>query len=169
MSLPIYDTIGRFFGWQQMPKNDAAAPFFGFAGCNRSTLESVLDALRDGAANWLDQNAAARSSYFARVAWDFSASTGADYNGLLKWCNWIYVAANGESAVKEWITGGDFSTLDYYAKVIKEAIKDTSQEAAETIEYGVKYQGETEKTLINRVLPVVGIVAACYLVKKILD
>lgn len=152
-----------------MPKNDAAAPFFGFSGCNRSTLESVLEALRVNSAAWLGQTAAARSDYFARIAWDYSASTGADYNGLLKWCNWVYVAANGDSAVKDWLGGSEFTTIDYYTKVIKEAVSDTAQEAAETLEYGVKYQGEAEKTLLNRVLPVVGLVAACYLVKKVLD
>lgn len=168
MSLAIYDTIGNFYGWQQMPKNDAGAPFFGFSGCNRSTLESVLEGLRVDN-SWMGQTAAARSSFFARVAWDYSASTGADYNGLLKWCNWVYVAANGEKAVSDWLGGAEFSTLDYYVKVVKDAVTDTAQEAAETIKYGIEYQGEAEKTLLNRVLPVVGLVAACYLVKKVLD
>lgn len=168
MSLPIYDTIGNFYGWQQMPKNDAAAPFFGFTGCNRSTLESVLSALRSDS-SWLGQTAAARSSYFSRIAWDFSASTGADYNGILKWCNWVYVAANGEKAVKDWLGGSDFGTLDYYVKTIKDTVTDTAKAAAETIQYGIEYQGEPEKTLLNRVFPVVGLVAACYLAKKILD
>lgn len=168
MSLPIYDTIGRFFGWRQMPKDDAGAPFFGFIGCTRSTLESVLEGLRADN-SWIGQTAAARSSFFNRIAWDYSAATGADYNGLVKWCNWVYVAEQGDTAVKDWLGGGRFETIDYFAKVIKEAVTDTAQAAAETIEYGVKYQGEAEKTLLNRVLPVVGIVAACYLVKKILD
>lgn len=169
MSLPVYDTIGRFYGWQQMPKNDAGAPFFGFTGCTRSTLDSLLNALRDYSGEWVGQTAAARSAFFNRLAWDFSASTGADFNGLVKWCNWVYVACNGDKDVLDWIKGGEFSTLDYYSKVIKEAVSDTAQAAAETIEYGVKYQGEAEKTLLNRVLPVVGLVAACYLVKKVLD
>ena len=168
MSLPIYDTIGRFYGWRQMPKDDAAAPFFGFSGCTRSTLESVLEALRTDN-SWTGQTAAARSAFFSRIAWDYSAATGADYNGLVKWCNWVYVAAQGDMSVKDWLGGAEFSTLDYYLKTIKEAVSDKAQAAAETIEYGVEYQGEAEKTLLNRVLPVVGLVSACYLVKKILD
>lgn len=169
MSLAIYDVIGNFYGWQQMPKSGNAV-FFGFAGCTRDVLETALVALRSNyAASFVDLDNAARGDIFARVAWDVSASTGADYSGIVKWLNWVYVAAKGDTAVLDWLKGGAFTAFDYVTKTIKDTISSGAQQVAETIEYGASYQGQAEKTLLNRVLPVVGIVATCYLVKKVLD
>lgn len=169
MSLPIYDTIGRIYGWQNMPKNDAAAPFFGFSGCTRSNLESVLLAMRSDSGAGVGLTAAARQSYFARIAWDISAATGADYNGLIKFCNWVFVAANKDSDVMDWLGGESFTTIDYIVKTITDTVSDKAQAAAETIEYGIEKETAAGKTIFDRVLPVIGIVAACYLVKKVLD
>lgn len=169
MSLAVYDALGRFYNWQQLPKSDSDSPFFGFSGCNRSNLESVLIGLRSDYGDWINADAAARTSTFSRVAWDYNASTGADYSGIIKFCNWVLVAANGDSDVRDWLRGGSFDTFDYIAKVVSETASSAASSAADTIKYGVEYQGEAEKTLLNRVLPVAGLVAACILVKKVLD
>ena len=169
MSLAIYDVIGNFYGWRQIPKSGNAV-FFGFAGCVRDALETALIAMRDQyGAGWVDASASERASNIARISWDVSASTGADYSGLVKWLNWVYVAAKGEPALLDWLRGGSFTAFDYITKTISDAVSSTASQAAETIEYGVNYQGQAEKTLLNRVLPVVGLLAACYLLKKVLD
>ena len=169
MALPIYDTIRNFYGGSSsIPKNDAAAPFFGFSGCTRTVLEDVLAALRADN-SWIGQTAAARSSFFSRVAWDFSASTGADYDGLLRWCNYVFVASQGDKAVLDWLGGAAFDTFAYYAKVIKEGVSETAQQVAENIEYGLKYESPAQKTFFNTILPVAAILGTCYLVKKVLD
>lgn len=168
MALAIYDAIGDFYQWQQMPK--AAGVFFGFSGCTREALESALIALRSGyGAEWIDATAAARSGYLARVAWDISATTGADYDGVFKFLNWAYVAANGRPDVLEWFKGGEFTALDYYTGLIADTISDKAAAAAETIKYGVEYESPAQKTFFNTILPVAGILGTCYLVKKVLD
>ena len=168
MALAIYDAIGDFYNWQQMPK--AAGVFFGFSGCTREALESALIALRSGyGAEWIDTTAAARSGYLGRVAWDISATTGADYNGVFKFLHWAYVAAKGRADVLDWFKGGEFTAVDYYAGLISDTISDKAAEAAETIKYGVEYESPAQKTFFTTFLPVAAILGTCYLVKKVLD
>ena len=114
-------------------------------------------------------DAATRSATFSSVASLTAAETGADIDGVIKFCNWCFVAANGDTDIKNWFNGGDFSRLDYWKKTVTETATSAAQQAAETIEYGIKYQGEPEKTLLNRVFPVVLVLGACYIAKKVLD
>ena len=168
MALAIYDAIGDFYQWQQMPK--AAGVFFGFSGCTREALESALIALRSGyGAEWIDATAAARSGYLSRVAWDISATTGADYDGIYKFLNWAYVAANGRADVLNWFKGGEFTAVDYYTGLISETISDKASAVSETIKYVIEYESPAQKTFLKTILPVAAILGTCYLVKKVLD
>ena len=168
MALPIYDAIGDFYDWRQMPK--AAGVFFGFSGCTREVLENALIALRSGyGAEWIDTTAAARSGYLGRVSWDISATTGADYDGIYKFLNWAYVAAKGRPDVLAWFNGGEFTAVDYYTGLIADTISDKAAAAADTIKYGVEYESPAQKTFFNTILPVAAIIGTCYLVKKVLD
>lgn len=168
MALAIYDAIGDFFSWQQMPKDSGV--FFGFSGCTREALESALIALRSGyGAEWIEATTAARSGYFGRVAWDISATTGAAYEGIYKFLNWAYVAAKGRPDVLEWFNGGEFTAVDYYTGLIADTISDKATAAVETIKYGVEYESPAQKTFFNTILPVAAILGTCYLVKKVLD
>lgn len=168
MSLAIYDAIGDFYNWQQMPK--AEGVFFGFSGCTREALESALVALRSGyGAEWIDETAAVRSGYLGRVAWDISATTGADYDGIYKFLNWAYVAAKGRADVLNWFKGGEFTAVDYYTGLIADTISDKAAAAAETVKFGLEYESPAQKTFLNTILPVAAILGTCYLVKKVLD
>lgn len=168
MALAIYDAIGDFYDWRQMPK--AAGVFFGFSGCTREALESALIALRSGyGAEWIDTTAAARSGYLGRVAWDISATTGGDYDGIYKFLNWAYVAAKGRPDVLAWFNGGEFTAVDYYTGLISDTISEKAAAAADTIKYGVEYESPAQKTFFNTILPVAAILGACYLAKKVLD
>lgn len=168
MALAVYDAIRDFYGGQQLPANDSGV-FFGFTGCTRSALERAAENLRANRGAWLGVDAATRSATFSSVASLTAAETGADIDGVIKFCNWCFVAANGDTDIKNWFNGGDFSRLDYWKKTVTETATSAAQQAAETIEYGIKYQGEPEKTLLNRVFPVVLVLGACYIVKKVLD
>ena len=168
MALAIYDAIGDFYDWQQMPK--AEGVFFGFSGCTREALESALVALRSGyGAEWIAATAAARSGHLGRVAWDISATTGADYDGIYKFLNWAYVAAKGRADVLNWFKGGEFTAVDYYTGLIADTISDKAAAAAETIKFGLEYESPAQKTFFNTILPVAAILGTCYLVKKVLD
>jgi hypothetical protein len=169
MSLAIYDAIGDFYNWQQMPKNDNGI-FFGFAGCTRKVLEDALIALRYGYGDaWVTGDKSVRDGYLGRVAYDISASKGADYDGIYKFLNWAYVAANREPVVLDWFKGGEFTAVDYYTNLIKNTISDKAAAVSETIKYGVEYESPAQKTIFSTILPVAAIVGACYLVKKVLD
>lgn len=169
MSLPVYDIIGRWYGWNQMPKNDNDPLFFGFSGCNRSNLERVLNLLRNSWGNgWFTADPATRSAFFMELARNTAVNTMADIDGVYKFCFWVFSAAVGDNDVKNWLAGGDFGTLDYYGRIISDTLRDTAEQAVDTIEYGVKYETPAEKT-IKSAIPVIGILAACYLAKKILD
>ena len=169
MALAIYDAIGDFFNWQNVPKKNG--PYFlGFSGCTREVLENSLIALRSGyGAEWIDATAAARSGYLGRVAWDISATYSADYDGVYKFLNYAYVAAKGFPDVLSWFNGGEFTAVDYYTGLIADTISDKAAEAVETIKYGVEYESPAQKTFFNTILPVAGILGTCYLVKKLLD
>lgn len=169
MSLAIYDAIGDFYKWQQMPKNGNDV-FFGFAGCTREALESALIAMRDRyGSEWIGATADARSGYIGRVALDISAKTGADYNGINKFLYWAAVAAKGRQDVMSWFNGGEFTAVDYYVNLIKDTISDKASSAVETIKYGVEKESPAQKTFFSAILPVAAILGTCYVVKKVLD
>jgi hypothetical protein len=169
MSLAIYDAIGDFYKWQQMPKNDNGI-FFGYNGCTREVLESALIAMRDRyGSEWIGATADARSGYIGLVARDISATTGAEYDGIYKFLFWAAVAAKGRQDVMSWFNGGEFTAVDYYVNLIKDTISDKASSAVETIKYGVEKESPAEKTIFSTILPVAAILGACYLVKKVLD
>lgn len=167
MSLAVYDAIRDFYGGQQMPEGNTGL-FFSMTGCTRSALERCAENLKANHGAWLGTDAATRKTTFSNVASLTAAETGADIDGLYKFCNWCFVAANGDKDIYNWFTGGDFSRLDYWGKVANEFIEGKKQYVSESIELFAQ-QTETEKTLINRILPVIGILGACYIVKKVLD
>lgn len=168
MSLAVYDAIRDFYGGQQMPAGNTGL-FFGMTGCTRSALERCAENLRANRGAWLGVDAATRAATFSNVASLTAAETGADIDGLIKFCNWCYVAANGDKDVFNWFNGGDFSRLDYWGKVISDTAKTTAQNVAQTVEYGIEYETPAEKTFINKILPVAALLGCCYLAKKILD
>ena len=169
MSLAIYDAIGDFYSWRQMPKGDTGV-FFGFAGCTRPVIEDALIALRSGYGDtWIDATADARSGYLGRVAWDISATTGADYDGIYKFLNWALVAAKGRADVRKWFEGGEYTAVNYYVQLIKDTITEKADAAAETIKYGMEYESPAQKTFFGTVLPITAVLGTCILVKKVLD
>ena len=171
MSLPIYDAIRDFYGYSgsiNLPAGDNGV-FFGFAGCTRSVLEYALNLLRSKLGAWYGVDDSTRRTRFYEISRATSNATGADVEGVNKFCNWAFVAAKGDADIYSWFAGADFGTLDYWGKVFSDTFTSKAQNVAETIEYGINYETKAEKTLINRVLPVAGLVAACFLLEKVLD
>lgn len=164
----IYDTIGDFFGWRQMPKTWPGV-FFGFTGTTRAALERLIEKLRANGGAWLTLEKSARDSVFTDVSSENAAATGADIDGCIKFCNWCLVAARGVPAVNAYFGGADYSRAQYVIDTIQTGLTSTAAAAADTIEYGINYETEAEKTLKSGLLPVLGILAACFLVKKVLD
>lgn len=164
----IYDQIGRFFNWAKMPSSSTGV-FFGFSGCTRSTLEYTIDVLRSNwSSDWVRDDYIGRSAVLWRISNAVANETGADANGIFKWCNWCRIAALGDSDIYGYFSGGDFTTWDSVKKTVSETISAKAEALKETVEYGVNYETKAGST-ISALIPVVGILGACYLVKKILD
>lgn len=164
----IYDQIGRFFSWAQMPTSSSGV-FFGFAGCTRSTLEYTIDVLRSNwSSNWVRDDFEGRSAVLRRISQEISRETGADANGIFKWCNWCRIAALGDSDIYGYFSGGDFTAWDSLKKTVSETISAKAEALKDTVEYGVNYETSAGST-ISMLIPVAGILGVCYLVKKILD
>lgn len=162
----IYNAIGRFYAWAQMPKGDDGV-FFGYAGCTRKVLIYTIECMRNSfAAGWYTENFTTRSGLLKQLAKQVAQETGASEDGVYKWACWVYSACTKDSDILGYLAGGEFTTVDYVKKVVSETASDTAQSVAETVEYGVKYDTGTERT-INKLLPVVGIAGACYIAYKI--
>lgn len=164
----IYDQIGRFFNWAQMPDSSTGV-FFGFDKCTRSALEYTIDVLRaNWARGWITDDYDTRSAIFREIASEVSSQTGADPAGIFKWCNWCKVAAQGDSDIYGYFAGGDFTAWDSIKKTVSETVSAKAEALRETVEYGIDYETKAGSA-ISGLIPVIGILGACYLVKKILD
>ena len=164
----IYDAIGDFYNWRQMPKYSFSGGFFDYPKCTRGALEKLIDNLKANYRGWLNVDLSTRNATFASVASSTAEQTGAEYEGLYKFCNWVYVACNGDADILKWFSGGEFSSIDYLTKTVTQDVADLAQQTKENIEYGLQYQGDTEKALLERVLPIVLVLGACYVAKKVL-
>ena len=168
MSLAIYDAIGDWYAWAQMPKNDNGV-FFAFTGCTRSALEKCIEILRANRGAWLGADSVTANAAFSMIASETAANTGADMDGVIKFCNWVLTATRGDSDIYNYFAGGDFSRLDYWSKLISDTVTGKAERAAEIIQYGVEYESPAQKTILDRVLAAGYILGACYIVKKVLD
>lgn len=173
MALAIYDTIGDFYSWREIPR--LVGVFSGYSGCTRPVLEDMLIVLRSTYADgeWITDDKSARERYFGRIAWDISATTGADYNGLLEFLNWVFVAAKGSPDVRAWFNWKETNPIYDFTTSAADTITQTastiSTAATDVIKFGYETIQETKKTLFGSILPVVAILGTCYLVKKVLD
>lgn len=165
----IYDAIWRFFNKNANLPTGSTGVFFGFDGCTRSALEYTIDVLRaNWSKNWISKDYNTRSVVLREIANSVASQTGADPNGIFKFCNWCYIAASGDSDIYGYFAGGDFSRWDYVKKTASEIISEKAAAISETVEYGINYETSAGST-ISSIIPVIGILGACYLVKKILD
>lgn len=151
-----------------MPKGDEGL-FFGKYGCTRKVLEYTIQVMRDSFAAWSSQTTApGRNSIFSALANQVAEQTGADASGIKTFCVWVYVAAAKDSDVYNFLSGGDYTALDNIKKVASETVSSKAEAIQETIEYGINKDTATGST-ISTLIPVIGILGACYLVKKIID
>lgn len=166
--IAIYDAIRDMYGGQQLPAGDSSV-FFGFFGCTRSNLERMLNVLRSSWNRWAYASESEQKQIFKDLSTQVAQATGAAQEGLYKFCFWVSSASEKDHDIKSWLSGGDFSSLDYWLKSAGGFISDTAQNVKETVEYGINYESPAEKTFFSAVLPVAGILGVCYLVKKVLD
>lgn len=164
----IYEAVARVYGWQNYPKGEGGL-FYGFAGCTRKVLEYALQAMRDTFSVWsVKTGAVSRNASFDALASQIAAETGADAAGIKKFLVHVYVAMTKDTDVYKWLSGGDFTAYDNIKKVVSETVEEKATAITETVEYGLQKETATGNAL-TALVPVLGILGACYLVKKIID
>lgn len=131
-----------------MPK-DSSGVFFGYAGLTRAVLISAIEALQANAGylNFESDSKENRDFWFEEAYRDLSESGktgGAAKSGLIKWFNWLYVAAAGNSDIKDFFGGKPYSFTQYVTGVISDKLSDVS----ETIEYGLEQPAAIPDLLI---------------------
>lgn len=169
----IYNRIGDFYAWQQMPTGDTGV-FFGFSGMNRAAMLDALDAFRNNSAflTFSASDTAENRTFWINETIKDLTNAGkkkSSDSAYTKWLNWVYVAAAGVQSIRDWLQGAGYTYADYITESVKDTVSDWGESVAETVKYGIEYETEAGKTFINKVLPVVAILGCCYLAKKILD
>lgn len=165
----IYDAIWRFFNKNSNLPTGSTGVFFGFDRCTRSALEYTIEVLRaNWSSGWCTSDFDKRSSELKKIANSVASQTGADVNGIYKFCNWCYIAATGDSDIYGYFAGGDFTRWDYVKKTASEIVSAKADAIRDTVEYGINYETSAGST-ISGLIPVIGILGICYLAKKILD
>lgn len=166
----LYNAIGRYYGWQQMPTG-YTGNFFGFQGCTRSALEYTIKVMRSSfALGWYTSDSSQRKMVMEAIAEAVSAETGADEQGILKFENWVYSAAKKDADIYDYLSGGktSYTFIDDTIKNVSETVSTAASNIAETVDYGVSLATPTG-TLIENLLPVAWIAGAAYIVKQFLD
>lgn len=144
----IYNKIGDFFGWRNMPK-DSSGVFFGYAGLTRAVMIDAIEALQANSSylNFENDSKENRDFWFEQAYKDLlnSGKTGgASKSGIIKWFNWLYVAAAGDKEIKDFFGGKPYSFTDYITGVISDKVSS----AKETIEYGLEQPAAIPDLLI---------------------
>lgn len=145
----IYNKVGFFFGWRNIPMHSTEGVFFGFEGLTRPVLTDAIEALKANAAylNFENDSKENRDFWFEEAYKDLlnSGKTGgAAKSGFIKWFNWLYVAAAGDKDIKDYFGGKPYSFTEY----ITDLIYDKAGDVSETIEYGLKQPSAIPDLLI---------------------
>ena len=133
----IYNAVGNFYQWQQMP--ESRGTFCGFENMTRAVLIDAIEALQSNAAylNFQSDSKENRDFWFNEAYKDLKASgkdAGAHYSGFIKWFNWLYVAAAGNKSIRDYFGGKPYTLSEYVGEVIGEKLSNV----ADTIEYGLE-------------------------------
>lgn len=144
----IYNAVGRFYGWQQMPKTSTGV-FFGFPGMTRAVMIDAIEALQMYSSYLTFNNdEQSNKNFWFNEAYNElkreGKTGGAAKEAFTKWFNWLYVAAAGDSDIKDFFGGKPYTTADYIGSIIADKLADVS----ETVEYGLEQPAAIPDLLI---------------------
>lgn len=154
----IYAAIRRFYGNNPNMPDDTTGVFFqasgaGFAGCTRGILVKTIEALQK-TAGWLDApDNATRQSIFEYVAREIGVAGNCDPSGILKFCNWCYIAAKGTPEIYNYFAtaGSKYTIIDDIVARVSTGISENVEAVKENVDYLVT----PSSTTYARINPVV--------------
>ena len=154
----IYAAVRRFYGNNANMPDDNKGVFFqasgaGFAGCTKGILVKTIEALQK-VAGWLDApDNATRQSIFEYVAREIGVAGNCDPSGILKFCNWCYVAAKGTPEIYNYFAtpGSKYTIIDDIVARVSTGVSENVEAVKENVDYLVT----PSSTTYARVNPVI--------------
>lgn len=154
----IYARIRAFY---QYNKNlpDALGTFFfaesnppGFYGVTKDVLIKTVEILHE-TGGWLDGPAVTRKLIFETVASMVADATNCDRAGIVKFCNWCFVAAKGDESIKKYFANptAKYTVIDKVKDTVSDFVEDKTTAIKETVDYAVT----PSATTTARIKPVV--------------
>lgn len=154
----IYARIRAFY---QYNKNlpDALGTFFfadsnppGFYGVTKDVLIKTVEILHE-TGGWLDGPAVTRKLIFETVASMVADATNCDRAGIVKFCNWCFVAAKGDESIKKYFANptAKYTVIDKVKDTVSDFVEDKTTAIKETFDYAVT----PSSTTTARINPVV--------------
>lgn len=140
----IYARIRAFY---QYNKNlpDALGTFFfadsnppGFYGVTKDVLIKTVEILHD-TGGWLDGPDVTRKLIFETVASMVADATNCDRAGIVKFCNWCFVAAKGDESIKKYFANptAKYTVIDKVKDTVSDFVEDKTTAIKETVDYAV--------------------------------
>lgn len=168
-----YSYLYNFYdGNKNLPRyNDEV--FFGYSGCVRQILLVTLNAMRENwGLNWYNTDNVNRQAIFSEIAAEIWVKSGFsfDVNALIKFQNWVFVAAQKTPQLLNYLKGGSFS--DFVN--VKTAITDVSSKVSSGISNAVDVVKEIitipseSVNLVARIAPAVKWAAIIWGASKII-
>ena len=138
----IYAAVRRFYGNTANMPDDNTGVFFqasgaGFAGCTRGILVKTIEALQK-TAGWLDApDNATRQSIFEYVAREIGVAGNCDPSGILKFCNWCYIAAKGTPEIYNYFAtpGSKYTIIDDIVARVSTGVSENVEAVKENVDY----------------------------------
>ena len=154
----IYAAVRRFYGNNANMPDDNTGVFFqasgaGFAGCTKGILVKTIEALQK-TAGWLDTpDNATRQSIFEYIAREIGVAGNCDPSGILKFCNWCYIAAMGTPEIYNYFAtpGSKYSIIDDIVSRVSTGISENVDAVKENVDYLVT----PSSTTYARINPVI--------------
>ena len=154
----IYARIRAFY---QYNKNlpDALGTFFfaesnppGFYGVTKDVLIKTVEILHE-TGGWLDGPDVTRKLIFETVASMVADATNCDRAGIVKFCNWCFVAAKGDESIKKYFANptAKYTVIDKVKDSVSDFVEDKTTAIKETVDYAVT----PSATTTARINPVV--------------
>lgn len=140
----IYARIRAFY---QYNKNlpDALGTFFfaysnppGFYGVTKDVLIKTVEILHE-TGGWFDGPDVTRKLIFETVASMVADATNCDRAGIVKFCNWCFVAAKGDESIKKYFLNptAKYTAIDKVKDTVSDFVEDKTTAIKETVDYAV--------------------------------
>lgn len=158
----VYDIISSYGGGgKRYPRDkDGISSYYGMT---RDQMEYSIDALKDTFdSGWFTDDYNERISIFTKIAANISNETGADAQKVRMWLGEIFVTAQKDSQVINYLTGGDLTRLDVIKRTASEKLTDITETIKENVDFFVSYEPPIFGTIAGVVPWIAGAIAVYF-------